>query len=91
MTAPHRRYSRTDSDTTYSRTDSDTTSHTSVLALSGQEVLRILQSRGQAACLMAGLQKKTTYRSALFPISGGEAKDALQKKATGGATSKVVR
>ena len=68
MTAPHRRYSRTDLDTTYSRTDSDTTysctdsdttysrtdsdttysctdsnttSHTSALALSGAEVLRI--------------------------------------------------
>ena len=59
---------RTDSDTTYSRTDSDTTSHTSVLALSGKEVLRVLRSRGQAACLMAGSREKTTYRSAPFWI-----------------------
>ena len=47
-------------------TDSDITSHTSALALSGEKVLRVLQSRGQAACLMAGLREKTTYRSAPF-------------------------
>ena len=57
-------YSRTDSDTTYSRTDSDTTSHTSALALSGAEVLRVFQSR----CLVAGSREKTTYRSAPFWI-----------------------
>ena len=73
------------------RTDSDTTSHTSALALSGAEVLRVLRSRGQAACLMAGLQEKTTYRSAPFPSGSGGARDALQWKAIGGVTSKVVR
>ena len=40
---------------------------------------------------MAGLQKKTTYRSAPFPTGGDRARDALQKKATRGATSKVMR
>ena len=92
--APHRCHPhlpRTDSDTTYSRTDSDITSHTSALALSGAEVLRVLRSRGQAACLMAGSREKTTYRSAPFPSGGGGARDALQRKATGGATSEVVR
>ena len=64
----HPHLSRTDSDTTYSRTDSDITSHTSALALSGAEVLRVLRSRGQAACLMAGSREKTTYRSAPFWI-----------------------
>ena len=73
------------------RTDSDITSYTSALALSGEEVLRILRSRGQAAYLMAGSREKTTYRSAPFPSGGGGARDALQRKATGGATSKVVR
>ena len=61
LQAPRRRHphlSRTDSDTTYSRTDSDTTSHTSVLALSGKEVLRVLRSRGQAACLMPAREKR---------------------------------
>ena len=57
-------YSRTNSDTTYSRIDSDTTSHTSALALSGAEVLRVFQSR----CLVAGSREKTTYRSAPFWI-----------------------
>ena len=68
-------------------TDSDTTSHTSALALSRAEVLRVFQSR----CLIAGSREKTTYRSAPFPSGGGGARDALQKKATGGATSEVVR
>ena len=40
---------------------------------------------------MAGLQEKGTYRSAAFLSGGGEAKDALQKKATGGAINKMVR
>ena len=48
------------------RTDLDITSHTPALALSGGEVLRVLRSRGQAACLMAGSREKTTYRSAPF-------------------------
>ena len=69
------------------RTDSDTTSYTSALALSGAEVLRVFQSR----CLIAGSQEKTTYRSAPFPSGDGGARDALQKKVTRGATSKVVR
>ena len=72
-------------------TDSDTTSYTSALVLSGKKVLRVLQSQGQAVCLMAGSQEKTTYRSAPFPTGGGGARDALQRKAIGGATSKVVR
>ena len=40
---------------------------------------------------MAGLQKKTTYRSALFPTGGGGARETLQRKATKGAMSKVVK
>ena len=40
---------------------------------------------------MAGLQNKTTYRSALFPTGDGRVKDALQKKATKRATSEVVK
>ena len=74
-----------------SYTNSDTTFYTSALALSGAEVLRVLWNQGQVACLMAGSQEKTTYRSAPFPSGGGGARDALQRKATGGATSKVVR
>ena len=62
-----------------------------MLALSVKEVLCVLQSWGQAACLMAGLQEKTTYRSALFPSGGSRTRDALQKKATNGAISEVVR
>ena len=71
----------------YPRTDLDTTSYISALALSGAEVLCVFQSR----CLIAGSQKKTTYRSAPFPSGGGGARDALQRKATRGATSEVVR
>ena len=94
--APHRCHPhlpRTDSDTTYSRTDSDTTSHTSALALSGAKVLRVLRSQGQAACLMAGLREKTTYRSAPSWIRWwwSEGVPHALWKATGGATSKVVR
>ena len=40
---------------------------------------------------MAGLQEKTTYRSALFLSSGGRVRDVLQRKATEGVTSKVIR
>ena len=61
LQAPRRRHphlSCTDLDTTYSRIDSDITSHTSALAFSGAEVLRVLPSR-------AGSREKTTYRSAL--------------------------
>ena len=47
-------------------TDSDITSYTFTLVLFGEEVLHVLQSQGQAACLMANLQEKITYRSALF-------------------------
>ena len=50
------------------RTDLDITSHTSALAFSRGKVLYVLRSRGQAACLMTGLQKKTTYRSVPFWI-----------------------
>ena len=87
----HPHLSCIDLNTTYSCTNLNTTSYTSVLALSRKEVLRVLQSRGQAACLMAGLREKTTYRSAPFPSGGSGARDALQKKATRGATSEVVR
>ena len=75
----------------FSCTDLDTTSYTSALAFSGAEVLHVLQSQGQIAWLMAGLQKKTTYRSAPFPSSGDGARDALEWKATRRVTSEVVR
>ena len=87
----HPHLSRTDLNTTYSRTDSNIISHISAIALSGAEVLCVLQSRGQAVCLIAGLQEKTTYRSAPFPSGGSRARDALQRKATEGATSEVAR
>ena len=58
----------TDSDTTYSCTNSDITSYTSTLVFSRKKVLRILQSRGQATCLIAGSQKIITYRSTPFWI-----------------------
>ena len=61
----------------FSRTDLDTTFYTSALAFFRAKVLRVLRSRGQAACLMAGLRKKTTYRSALFPSGDDGARDAL--------------
>ena len=44
-----------------SRTDLDITSYTLALALFGEEVLHVLRSRGQAACLMTGSREKTTY------------------------------
>ena len=72
-------------------TNLDIISHTSALAFFGKKVLRFLQSQGQAACLMAGLQKKTTYRSMPYPSSGGGARDALQRKATVRAISEIVR
>ena len=75
---------------TYSCTNSDTTSYTSALALSRKKVLYVLQSQSQAACLIANLQKKTTYRSVPFLSGSDRAKDALQRKATRKATSKVV-
>ena len=68
-------------------TNSNTTFYTSALVFSGAEVLHVFQSR----CLIAGLREKTTYRSAPFPSGGGRARDVLQRKATGEATSKVVR
>ena len=40
---------------------------------------------------MAGLQEKTTYKSASFLSGSSGAKNALQKKAIEGAISKVVR
>ena len=53
----------------------------SVLAFFRKEVLPIIQSQGQATCLIAGLQEKITYRSTLFPFSDSKAKNTLQKKA----------
>ena len=81
---PHLYY--TDLDTTYSRANLDITSYTSALALSGAEILRVLQSR-------AGLREKTTYRSAPSWIWWwwSEGVPHALWKATGGATSKVVR
>ena len=73
------------------RTNLNIILYTSALAFSRKKVLRVLQSQGQAACLMAGLQKKTTYRLAPFLTSGNRARDALQKKANRGVISKVVR
>ena len=55
----------------------DITSYTLALALFKEKVLQVLQNQGQAACLMAGLQEKTIYRSALFLFSGSGARDAL--------------
>ena len=40
---------------------------------------------------MAGLQEKSTYRSALFSTGGDGAKNALQKKAIRKTTSKVIK
>ena len=51
----HPHFSYIDSDTSYSCTDLDITFYTSALALFGAEVLYILQSQGQTACLIAGL------------------------------------
>ena len=87
----HSHLSCTNSDITYSCTDSVITPYTSALVFSGKEVPRVLQSRGQTVCLIAGLQEKTTYRSAPFPSGGSRARDALQRKATEGATSEVAR
>ena len=69
----------------------DITFYTLTLALSRAEVLCVLQSQGQAAYLIAGLQEKTTYRSAPFLFGGDRARDALQWKTTRGATSEVVK
>ena len=75
------------------RTDSDITPYTSALVLFGAEVLRVLRSRGQAACLMAGSREKTTYKSAPFWFRWWWSEGVLHAlwKATGGATSEVVR
>ena len=81
----------TDFDIIYSCTNLDTIFYKSALALSEKKVLYVLQSRSQAACLIASLQEKTTYKSVFFQFSGSGARDALQKKATGGTTSKVIR
>ena len=75
------------------RTDLDITFHTFALALSRGEVLCVLQNRGQAAYLIAGLREKTTYKSAPFWIRWwwSEGVPHALWKATGGATSEVVR
>ena len=46
--------------------DLDITFYTSTLVLLEKEILFVLQSQGQAACLIADSQEKTTYRSAPF-------------------------
>ena len=48
--------------------DLDITSQISTLAFFWEEVLHVLRNQGQAACLIAGLQKKTSYRLAPFWI-----------------------
>ena len=63
---PH--FSCIDLDITYSCIDLDITFYISTLALSGEKVLSVLQSQGQAVCLMTGLREKTTYRLAPFWI-----------------------
>ena len=40
---------------------------------------------------MTGLQEKTTYRLVPFLFGDNRARDALQRKATGEATSEMVR
>ena len=77
----------------FSRTDSDITFHTSALALFEAKVLCVLQNQGQAACLMAGLREKTTYRLAPFWIRWWWSKEVPHAlwKTIEGATSKVVR
>ena len=74
-------------------TNSDITPYTSALAFPRAKVLCVLQSRGQAAYLMAGLREKTTYRSAPFWIRWWWSEEVLHAlwKATGGATSELVR
>ena len=76
----------TNSNTTYSCTDSDTTSHTSALAFSRAEVLHVLRSQ-------AGSRENITYRSAPSWIRWwwSEGVSHALWKATGGATSEVVR
>ena len=78
-------------DKTYSCTNLDTTYHMSTLFFFEKKVLHVLQSQGQPACLIVGLREKTTYRSTLFLSGRNRARDALQKKATKEATSKVVK
>ena len=57
--------------------NSDITFYISALVLSKKKVLQVLQSQNQAACLIVGLQKKTTYKSAPFSSSSGGARDVL--------------
>ena len=78
-------------DITYSYTNLDITSYISVLVLFEKEVLHVLQNQDQPAWLIAGLQEKTSYKSALFPIGGSRTEDALQKKTTGSIINKVER
>ena len=58
-------------------TNSDIIFYTSALALSDNKVLCILWNQGQAACLIATFQEKTTYKSAPFLSGSGRARDAL--------------
>ena len=74
--SPHRRHSCT---------DSDTTSYTSALAFSRAEVLRIAYEPSRTSSC------KITCRSTPFQIWWWGNPHALQRKATGGGTSEVVR
>ena len=41
--------------------------------------------------MIAGLQEKIIYKLVLFPSGSSRTKDVLQKKATRGATNKVIK
>ena len=76
---------------TYSCTNLDTISYTLALIFFEKKVLYVLQSQGQAACLMASLQEKTSYRSTPFATGDGKARNVLQKKTIEEAKIKMVR
>ena len=75
----------------FSYTDSDIIFYILVLAIFREKILFVLENQSQAFCFIAGLQKKITYRLALFLFGDGRIRDALQKKATKRAISKVRR
>ena len=64
-------------------TNSDIIFYILALAISREEILYVLQSQGQIACLIVDLREKTIYKSALFLFGGNRAKDILQKKVIG--------
>ena len=56
-----------------------------------KKVIHVLQSQGQAACLIADLQKKFIYKSTTFLSSDSGIKEILQKKVTRKNISKMTR